>query len=400
VVRSVSKVTLRCVLRVSYFLTVALCGCRSGTLPTYMQPELLYLKDRPYTKLYVEVDMVEGAEVPQKWLDELQAFLAQYCDKPDGIAIVKNEPIPLWEVEDLTVGEAALLCTDGPRVNDGEQPAYLHVFFYNQYFVNSKRHQGLSGPVRNPHVSPYCPNTVFFNVDYVKIEPEYVRIEALEHEAGHVLGLGKGKSHGDGSHCRNRGCLMLQYEGVESEFVRLLTGSVGVKLSRHPCQDCLHDLEAERAMDADGKLSFAGPFLVRREDGYSVVRLPNCEIIEASEEPAIKWQETLEYVKRRMRELIAKHRDALGKTADESQPPKTTALHRKAANEGMGPYVCLLLAPHGKESTGPTTEQLLAAVTKATEDPCPITRTVAHGLLGEMKKSMPQASVPVTPEPQ
>ena len=373
-------------------------GCtHQQAYPTYMHPELLYLKDQPYPKLYVEVDMVEGAEVPQQWLDKLQVFLAQYCDKPDGITVVKDEPIPLAEVKDLSIYEAALLYTDGPHVDDGEQPAYLHVFFYNRYFSFS-RHQGLSGPVRNPHVSPVCPTTVFINVDYAHVAPQYMRIELVLHEAGHVLGLSENGNHGDGTHCRNRGCLMRPFEEVEAELVRLLAAPAGVQFSRHPCQDCLHDLEASKAMEPDEKLSFAGPFLVRREKGYAVVRLPNCEIIEVTEEPTIPWQRTLAYAKRQIGKSVAKHHTIPEETTDTGQAPQAATQHKKAPHQGVGSYVCLLLAPPGRESTGPTTEQLLAAVAKATEDPCPVTRMVAQGLLGEMKKSLTPSPAPVTPE--
>jgi hypothetical protein len=376
-------------------------GCGSSpAYPQYMRPGLLYLKDQPYRRLYVEVDMVEGAEAPQKWLDDLEAFVARYCDKPDGITIVKDEPIPLSEVKGLTIWEAALLCTDGPRVEEGEQPAYLHVFFYNRYLFNSRRHQGLSGPVRNPHVSPVCPTTIFFNADYVHMAPEYMRIELLLHEAGHILGLSHNKSHGDGTHCRNRGCLMRPGEEVESELARLLTAPVGLKLERHLCRDCLHDLEAASTMEADEKLSFAGPFLVRRADGYSVVRLPNCEIIELYEEPTSRWQRTLGYVKRQMRESLAQRGVGPGETTGESPVPKTAAQRRNAPNKGRGSYVCLLMAPRDKDSPEPRIEPLLAALTKATEDPCPVTRDVARGLLGKVKKSMPQPSMPTTPEAQ
>jgi len=130
----------------------------------------------------------------------------------------------------------------------------------------------------------------------------------LEHEAGHVLGLGQNKSHGDGVHCRNRGCLLRPSEEIESEVVRALAAPAGIKIRRHLCRDCLHDLETAKAMEADDRLSFAGPFLVRRAEGYAVARLPNCEIIELDEEPTIQWQETLAYVKRQMREALARRR--------------------------------------------------------------------------------------------
>jgi hypothetical protein len=64
------------------FLVV--CGCRpeQEELPACMQPELLYLRDHPYRNLYIEVDTVEGVEVPQQWLDEMETFLAKRIRRP------------------------------------------------------------------------------------------------------------------------------------------------------------------------------------------------------------------------------------------------------------------------------------------------------------------------------
>ena len=68
-------------LTVLVFLIISGCGPRSAKIPTYMRPDLLYLKKQPYSRIYVEVDTVEGVEVPDP--------------------------------------------------NSGSQTAYLHVFFYN-----------------------------------------------------------------------------------------------------------------------------------------------------------------------------------------------------------------------------------------------------------------------------
>ncbi|MBM4026398.1 MAG: hypothetical protein FJ280_13495 [Planctomycetes bacterium] len=46
----------------------------------------------------------------------------------------------------------------------------------------------------------------------------------------------------------------------------------------------------------------------------------------------------------------------------------------------------LLWTSHPKESAGPTAEQVQAALGKATEDPCPVTRTVAQRLLEALKE--------------
>ena len=72
------------------FVIISGCGTKA-ILPTYMQPELLYLKEEPYKKLYVEVDIVEGTEVPDAWLDTLKEFLSTHCSKPDGIEIAPAE---------------------------------------------------------------------------------------------------------------------------------------------------------------------------------------------------------------------------------------------------------------------------------------------------------------------
>jgi hypothetical protein len=95
--------------RVDIFIAIALassvaggCGPKSAKFPTYTQPELLYVTAQRYTRLYVEVDVLEGVEVPQRWLDELRGFLSQHCDKPDGITMVRDAPIPASAVVGAT----------------------------------------------------------------------------------------------------------------------------------------------------------------------------------------------------------------------------------------------------------------------------------------------------------
>ena len=123
------KVLLYRITVVALVWIVAGCGPKSGKLPTYMRSELLYLNNQPYSRLYVEVDAVEGVEVPDQWLDELKALLGKYCSKPEGIEIARDPPIPLSEVKGMPIGAASILCLDGPDPNRGPQPAYLHVFF-------------------------------------------------------------------------------------------------------------------------------------------------------------------------------------------------------------------------------------------------------------------------------
>ncbi len=369
-----------------------LCGCGTRqAYPTYMHPELLYLQDRPYAKLHVEVDCIEGAEVPQEWLDELAAFFAEHCDKPGGITIARDEPIPLAEVTDLTITEAALLYTDGPPTTDDTPPAYVHVFCYDL-------DDGLSAVVRNPHVLPFYPTTIFFNVDYAHYLPGYVRGEMLQHEAGHVLGLSENRSHADGTHCRNRGCLMRRSEEVESEIIRWVSSGVGAKFRHGLCDDCRRDLDSLRTDEITERLAFAGPFLVRREDGYSVASLPFCALIGTVDAGAFDWRGALEFVQGRMTKSISVRRESPAGTGKRTAARTAGA---KAPKKGRGYSIFWALPPKDEGSSLPTKDGLQALLAKVSEDPCPVTRGLARYALKKMEGSSPAAAqAPAAPETQ
>jgi hypothetical protein len=236
--------------------------------------------------------------------------------------------------------------------------------------------------------------------DYAHFYPDSMRVEMLLHEAGHVLGIGRGRSHGDGSHCRNRGCLMRAYEEVESELVRLLAAPVGLKTGpRRPCRDCQHDVESSKKMDEDKRLSCAGPFLVRRQEGYAVVRLPYCEIIDVGVEPTFRWPATLERTKRQTRKLIAARHEGAGSAARDSQSAPATPSRWRTSTKGKASYLCLLQTCPNEGLSPPPVDQVRAALTRAGEDPCPITRTIAHSLLKEME-SRPIQPMPATATPE
>lgn len=244
------------------------CGSKSVKLPTYMRPELLYLSEQPYSRLYVEVDTVEGVKVPEKWLDMLKEFLSTHCSKPDGIEIVRDEPIPFDDIKDMPIGPASILCLDGPDPNSSPQPAYLHVFFYDKdkIFKTTRK---------EPHVISICPSTIFYNVDCGYRLDKIIKF-TLPHEAGHVLGLCKNTEHSDGAHCTNKKCLMRPGPDHLQSLGLLL---FGIPFKSDLCDDCLSDLEAYKSESSDPNLTFDGPFLIRKEDGYSVATLPYCVLL-------------------------------------------------------------------------------------------------------------------------
>jgi len=343
-----------------------------------MQPELLYLKDQPYTRLYIEVDAIEGVEVPQEWLDELEAFFVEHCCKPDGIAIVRDEPIPLSEVKDLTVTEAALLYTDGPPVDDGEQPAYLHVCFYDL-------HEGLSAMSKSPHVPVYCPTTIFYNVDYGRHLPDRTHMDWLRHEAGHILGLGRNRDHGDGEHCRNYNCLMRPGTENLTALARTLGTPFGIKFAPRPlCTDCLRDIELLKATDVSQNLSFQGPFLVRRENGYAIVRLPQCDFIAMDDTGPRDWRDTLERAKKAEGRMIVGRRKGSKTSADEGTQTTPETPAQRAPKKGRGFMVFSVLGPSDKEAYPLTQDQFVALLAAAAEDPCPLIRSLIRHVREKM----------------
>jgi hypothetical protein len=268
------------------------CGSKSAKLPTYMRPELLYLSERPYSRLYVEVDTVEGIEVPQQWLDTLKEFLSTYCSKPDGIEIVRDKPVPFEDIKDMPIGPASILCLDGPDPNSRPQPAYLHVFFYDKDKIFNKTR-------KEPHVSFPCTSTIFYNVDYGYRLDKMIKF-TLPHEAGHVLGLCKNTEHSDGVHCTKKECLMRPGPDFLPSLGLLL---FGIPFKSDLCDDCLSDLKAYKSESADPNLAFDGPFLIRKEGGYSVASLPYCDLlVPAALEDEFVWRDALAELKKTITE--------------------------------------------------------------------------------------------------
>lgn len=330
------------------------CVPQIPSFPTYMQPELLYLNDPPYSRLYVEVDTIEGVEVPDQWLDELKAYLETYCSKPDGVEIVRHTPVLVSKVKGMPIGAVNILCTDGPPPGDESQPAYLHILFYDDNI-------GMITERGGPRVMTYCPTGIFFNVTVFRSHVGVREDQVLKHELGHVLGLCENPEHCDEAHCQHRECLMFSHSGFLPEF-GLLHGSGVDNLL---CADCRKDLETLQSKDPDPKLSFKGPFLIRREDGYSVASLPSCDTIIPGD-VEFDWRELLFYLKKETREGLDDIVEKIEKA-------------RKRRN-----YIVWYLRAHWIDSQDKKEE--ITLLTKAVDDPNPSIKRYAINMIKQLKK--------------
>lgn len=241
-------------------------GFRTEPLPqevTFWKPWLLNSSRSPYRKLYVEVDAVRGAEPPQAWLDGMARFLKAQCDKPDGIKIVRSQTISRAEAATASTTSLALRYLDGPPPGS----AFLYVLYYNSALNPSLK-------TANPHavVFPY-PCAIFVDRNYNEADfGDVLGGLILEHEAGHLVGAARNPAHGDGAHCRNHHCLMNPQFLYAPEMIAL---GMAPTPQTEFCPDCLADMARWRATPAPANLRFNGPFLTRREQGYSVLTLPN-----------------------------------------------------------------------------------------------------------------------------
>lgn len=337
-------------------------GCRSGGegLATYMQPELLYLRHYPYPSLYVEIDAVAGVAVPQEWLDELGAILTRHCAKPGGITVVSDEPIPRSQIEGLSAGMVELMCTDGPAADGPDQPAYLHIFFHDTG-------EGLRAEVDHPYMSGHCPSTIFFNVDYLRQLPAYETM-VLTHEAGHILGLCKNPSHGDGTHCRNARCLMSPGPDARTASMHRV---IGARFRRHLCAACLQDLAAGTGKDSR-PCSFAGPFLVRHEGQYAIASLPYYSVVVlAPQEVTFDWRKTLAQAKDQLRQTLA--------GTDSGAPGRPEDGTRAFS------MVFSLLGPADMNVAAGGKDRAVGTLTQVANDPCPYIREFARQTLEKIK---------------
>jgi hypothetical protein len=270
---------------------LALTGCVAPIErgdETRWQPQLLYLNRSPCPSLYVEVAAVAGTEPSEAVLDQLRRFLTQYCDKPGGIRVVRDNLIPRSEARGLSHDALAYRYLQGPPANlTNPAPAFIYILYYDSALCQ-RPGAGPRGPTHkhlslqydfgwvntippHAHLLPF-PGAAFIDRRFlIKHCPRSLEGLLLMHEAGHLLGLVQNETHGFNNHCTNRLCLMrpkLLIDLPRALFSRQKT------LQTNLCEMCQADLLKGRTAAAPTNLLFLGPVLVRAEAGYFVATLP------------------------------------------------------------------------------------------------------------------------------
>ena len=261
----------RTLLLVMPLFLLAGCGTwkspSSSSWPINYHPELPYLLPHPYTRLYVEVDRMEGVEIPQEVFNDLKMFLSKYCRKSDGIEIAYSDVIPISECKGRSAEIVANLFIDGPPPHADNQTAYLYVLLEDSSKVGKKFDVGRS------HTTIAYPCMIYYDVNFCRMVKNRVARNVMLHEAGHVLGLCRNTAHGDGSRCANDDCIMNSVPISISRSILQLPFK-----KQDLCADCQKDIEMTQAANPVSDMSFNGPFLVWRKDGWLLASLPVSDV--------------------------------------------------------------------------------------------------------------------------
>jgi len=243
-------------------------------IPESWTPHLLFLLPSPHSRLYVEVDAVEGCVPKEITLQNLRNFLSKYCNKPDGIEIVRSDVIPVGAARGISEKALARKYVNGPARTTGSPLAFMYILFYNDALCKGSikvKHSGATtaqgSPRRatNPYtdISPYP--AIYFNTRYVPWYFPGMEKKGLLHEAGHMLGLVR-RPADVFLHCNNRPCLMNSNLSAH----RLLFGQ-----QKRICPQCAAELAEDLMQPSPSNLRFVGSVVVRSEADYHVLSLPD-----------------------------------------------------------------------------------------------------------------------------
>lgn len=300
---------------------------------SFWKPHTLYLQSASADTLYVEIDAVQGSEPKDETIETLRQYLLRYCDKPGGIQIVRNAPIPLQDAQATRPELLALRHMDGPPAKNDGTTAYLYVLFYDSSELLGERYR----QAVNPHAKllPY-PAAIYMDSRYIK-KHHLTKYEGqlLLHEVGHIFGLTWGQKRGRDwySHCQSKACLM--YETYRVNVLPFRKDQ-----QKLFCDLCKADLRQARTDQPDQKLRFIGPLMVRSEKDYHVISLPAFIKLHVGPLDSIDFYDVLEEARNEVQRL-ASQPDTVAVVmgaAPETNPNQMALLRQALEDAKNDPY--------------------------------------------------------------
>ncbi|MCY2932204.1 MAG: hypothetical protein NTV86_22450 [Planctomycetota bacterium] len=250
----------------------------------------IYLQPGAGQVLTIEVDAVEGCQPDQAALDDLGEFLKTHTSRE--IDWVRKEPIPRSAAQGVPAKVLATRNARGLPLNANQAGgAYLYVLFYDGGNKGPWGHTAAFYPCIAVDMS--ASSTVFPGLGARR----FLSL-TLRHEAGHVLGLCRNPKHGNGAHCTNESCLMwARVVATVSIGKAIFGGDPVTEPPKKLCEACRADLLSIRRAAPPSGMAFTGPFLVRKEEQYTVASLPAFHYLDLGG-PKGSWEELLSVARR------------------------------------------------------------------------------------------------------
>lgn len=223
-------------------LTVSfLAGCSKTSVKDLLGPEALHdravgasanelLSSSKYKSLKLEVQYMPGYAPDAAALTQLQSFLSNYVNKPNGITVVTKE-IAASGSTSLGANDVVSIEKQNRSVfSSGEEIALYILYTNGTYSDNSV----LGVAYRNTSAVLFGKKIHDNSGGLGQASRTKLEATVLEHEVGHLLGLvdlgsPMQTSHKDGAHgnhCSNSNCLMYYASETTDILGFLVTGSV------------------------------------------------------------------------------------------------------------------------------------------------------------------------------
>ncbi|TVQ11767.1 MAG: peptidase [Balneolaceae bacterium] len=198
-----------------------------------------------YTRLVVEITYVEGFSPTDNALNMVKGFLEARVNKPGGVVVTVNDPIPPPGNSTYTVQQIRELEEKYRRTYTEGTNISVHFLFLDKDFSQSSNVLGIA--YLNTSMALFQ-NIIQNNSGGIgRPSRSVLERTVMKHELGHILGLVNigspmqtgHQDHANGAHCDNDQCLM--YHAVNTiDFLATLTGGSVPQ----PDQNCIDDLRA------------------------------------------------------------------------------------------------------------------------------------------------------------
>lgn len=190
-----------------------------------------FLSSENYKKLTIEIDYMTGFRPTDAALSNLQTFLGQRLNKPNGITIILDDELPLSGKSSFTSQEVRALEEEHRDLYSNKEEIVAYFIIVDAEFSTPNV---LGIAYYNTSMALFGKTIADNSGGLGRPSRATVETAVLNHEFGHILGLvGNGspaiqdhKDEANGAHCTTESCLMYFTINTTDFIANLMGGSI------------------------------------------------------------------------------------------------------------------------------------------------------------------------------